>query len=104
MVTWEKGNPHPLTGNDAKWINESGFFFPARRKPEIEATSSNQAKAENQCHLSPSEATQEHQCCGWTPQSSWAISWLSHFRRDLYFGVLLYITSEIDEKKQFIIV
>lgn len=72
-VTWEKCHAHSLTGNDAKGMNEI-FLFPIRGKPEIEATSSSQAKAENRHHLSPSEAVQGYQCCGWTYQSSWAIS------------------------------
>lgn len=57
MVTWEKSHPHSLTGNDAKGMNEI-FLFPIRGKPEIEVTSSSQAKAEDRNHLSPSEAAQ----------------------------------------------
>lgn len=61
IVTWEKCHTRSRTGNEANRINET-FFFPARRKPEIEATSSSQAKVENQCHLSPFDTVQECQC------------------------------------------
>lgn len=37
---------------------------PAKRKPEVEDTSSSQAEAENQCNLSQADAVQGCQYCG----------------------------------------
>ena len=61
MVTWEKCHAHSLTGKDANRINETCFCcrcLPSRTQPEMEA------KAEQQRHLSPSEAAQRGQYCG----------------------------------------
>lgn len=61
MVTWEKCHAHSLTGKDANRINETCFCcrcLPSRTQLEMEA------KAEQQCHLSPSEAAQRGQYCG----------------------------------------